>query len=283
MNYSRMRLKDNKKQIHSDKPIITIITIVLNGDSILEETILSVLNQTYNNIEYIIIDGGSTDNTLNVIKKYEEKIDCWISEPDNGIYDAMNKGIDIATGEWINFMNAGDSFFSYEVLNLIFGKKINDNVSLLYGDTIYRNHDRGIIHIKPAKIKYLWKGMCFGHQASFVKTNVMKLYKYNVEYRNAADYNFIFSLYNDGYKFEYISIPVSLFLLGGISDNNVDSLKERMEIVFKKNKNIYYILFYKYLLLAVKLRKLCIKIIGQSKYSLIRKIKWKIISLIKNI
>ena len=91
-------------------PLITIITVAYNAVKDIENTILSVLNQTYPNIEYIIIDGGSTDGTLDIIKKYEDKISYWVSEPDKGIYDAMNKGTLKATGVWLNFMNAGDTF-----------------------------------------------------------------------------------------------------------------------------------------------------------------------------
>ncbi|MCI5136399.1 MAG: glycosyltransferase [Candidatus Electrothrix sp. AW2] len=98
-----------------DKPLITVITVVFNGVQRLEETILSVIGQTYDNVEYIIIDGGSTDGTLDIIRKYEHAIDYWVSEKDRGIYDAMNKGIDLTTGEWMNFMNAGDSFFSKNI------------------------------------------------------------------------------------------------------------------------------------------------------------------------
>ena len=94
----------------------SIVTVSYNAVATIESTILSVINQTYSNVEYIIIDGGSTDGTVDIIKKYQDKISYWISEPDQGIYDAMNKGLKIASGEWINFMNSGDSFVHTEVL-----------------------------------------------------------------------------------------------------------------------------------------------------------------------
>ena len=131
-----LRTKGYFKKSYENKPLISIITVVYNGEKYLEETIQSVINQTYDNVEYIIIDGGSTDGTLNIIKKYEDKIDYWVSERDNGIYDAMNKGIFLATGEWLNFMNAGDKFYNTNVLQNIF-IQINKfiDVELIYSDT----------------------------------------------------------------------------------------------------------------------------------------------------
>ena len=118
-------------------PHISIITISYNAVKDIENTILSVLNQTYPNIEYIIIDGGSTDGTLDIIKKYQDKITYWVSEPDKGIYDAMNKGTLKATGEWLNFMNAGDTFYNEQVLENVFRDNNWENTDVIYGDVIY--------------------------------------------------------------------------------------------------------------------------------------------------
>ncbi|MFA5216264.1 glycosyltransferase family 2 protein [Sulfuricurvum sp.] len=139
-----LRTKEYFKTSIPDKPLITIITAVYNGETHLEETIQSVINQTYENVEYIIIDGGSTDKTLDIIHKYEEKIDYWSSEKDKGIYDAMNKGINLARGEWINFMNSGDTFYNKNVLNEIFvNPKIFKNTDFIYSDTLL---DGKILH-----------------------------------------------------------------------------------------------------------------------------------------
>lgn len=116
--------------------LISIVTVSYNAVLTIEQTILSVINQTYPNVEYIIIDGGSTDGTVDIIKKYEDKIAYWVSEPDKGIYDAMNKGVVVATGEWINFMNAGDIFTDGDVIDKLFHQNIIINrVGIVFGDT----------------------------------------------------------------------------------------------------------------------------------------------------
>ena len=115
--------------------LISIVTVSYNAVLTIEQTILSVINQTYPNVEYIIIDGGSTDGTVDIIKKYEDKIAYWVSEPDKGIYDAMNKGVVVATGEWINFMNAGDIFTDGDVIDKLFHQNIIINrVGIVFGD-----------------------------------------------------------------------------------------------------------------------------------------------------
>ena len=117
-----------------NKPLVSVITAVLNGKSFLDQTVQSVAHQTYDNVEYLVIDGGSQDGTLDIIQKYEEFVDFWVSEPDRGISDAMNKGIDLASGEWLIFMNAGDVFFDERALEKTIGYAA-ENVDLLYSDT----------------------------------------------------------------------------------------------------------------------------------------------------
>lgn len=119
-----------------DVPSISVITVSYNAVTSIEKTMLSVLNQIYDRVEYIIIDGGSVDGTLEVIQKYVDRLGYWVSEPDKGIYDAMNKGILNASGDWIIFMNCGDIFVDDNVLySLFFGKKY-ENVDVLYGDAL---------------------------------------------------------------------------------------------------------------------------------------------------
>jgi glycosyltransferase involved in cell wall biosynthesis len=116
------------------QPLITVVTVVFNNVTSIEKTILSVLNQSYSNLEYIVIDGGSSDGTLEVIEQYKSRISQYVSEPDQGIYDAMNKGINIATGEWINFMNSGDQFSDEDTLSRVFNSVVPKGIKFIYGN-----------------------------------------------------------------------------------------------------------------------------------------------------
>ena len=159
-------------------PKVSIITVVYNGIEFLEETIKSVIAQTYPNIEYIIVDGGSKDGTLDIIKKYEAHISKWISEPDKGIYDAMNKGIDLATGDWQNFLNAGDSFVDNNVLEKIFTTNL-ENITLVYGDIIAIRENGQKLNVNAIELKddnSIKKGMKVCHQAIFYNKNIMIKY-----------------------------------------------------------------------------------------------------------
>lgn len=146
-----IRLHNGFRSFDLNKPSLSVITVVFNNVNMIEVTIQSVISQTYSNIEYIIIDGGSTDGTLDIIKKYQDKVDLWISEPDNGIYDAMNKGIGLSSGEWLNFMNSGDVFSSEQVVNNIFQNQIDSHVSFIYSDAYFQN-----ILKKDSPKEYWW-------------------------------------------------------------------------------------------------------------------------------
>ena len=156
---------------------ITIITVCYNAQTYIERTILSVINQSYSNIEYLVIDGNSIDCTLQIVRKYEDKITKIISEPDKGIYDAMNKGLQMATGDWVNFMNAGDSFYSKDILAKVFCQDYPDK-SVIWGDTmLIRNGiKQGIFKTTPFynyKLPFrTGKGIC--HQSMFFRINKEK-------------------------------------------------------------------------------------------------------------
>lgn len=210
--------------------LISVITVCYNAANNLEETMLSVLNQTYSNIEYIIIDGGSGDGTVDIIKKYADRLAYWVSESDSGIYDAMNKGISKANGNWLNFMNAGDMFINNGVLSKCFESNFYDNVDVLYGDVVYK-YKFGKRTVEAGNIQQIINHMVFSHQSTFVRKQIMKD-GFNLQWRLAADYNFLLGCFLEGRKFVHVSIPMSLVELdnGATHDNFSQSRKEVLDI-----------------------------------------------------
>jgi len=208
-------------------PMITIVTVCLNAVREIETTILSVLNQTYSNIEFIVIDGGSTDGTKDIIHKYQDQIAHFISEPDKGIYDAMNKGIDLATGEWINFMNAGDCFVNENVIANV-SPALQDGHDVVFGNTI-------MVNGRQMKLN---KGQLFpdrfpkiGHQSSFVKTSLMKENHFNTKYIISADFDFLYKMFMEGKDFFYVDMEIALYNMDGMSSNHRELLyREHCEI-----------------------------------------------------
>lgn len=240
------------------KSVITVVTVVYNAANTLEATLQSVFDQRYDSIEYIVIDGGSTDGSLDIIRKHDQKIDLWISEPDKGIYDAMNKGIDLATGEWINFMNSGDRFASADALTF-FERPFNADV--VYGDAEieYPGFTKAW---KNTDISNLWKRMAFCHQACFVKTAAIRTLKFDLSYRVSADFNQLYTLYQQGKKFEYVDTLICYYdFKEGISKNMaVRSILERKRAVlsfgFSFRKWIFYILSVTYVFTALWVKKI---------------------------
>lgn len=188
-------------------PLVSIVTVCYNAVDTIEETILSVINQTYPNIEYIVIDGGSTDGTKKIVEKYQHKIRRWMSEADNGIYDAMNKGIGFATGKWINFMNAGDTYYDEKTIE-DFIMRVSPYTDIAYGDTMIKLAVGSFIQ-KAKDIDVLTNQMAFIHQAVFVKTSLHKNMPFDASYRSSGDYNFFYQAYMKKYVFEYIPIIVA--------------------------------------------------------------------------
>ncbi|WP_187386049.1 glycosyltransferase family 2 protein [Aliarcobacter cryaerophilus] len=224
---SGIKMKDNF-------PKITVVTITYNAKKFLEDTILSIINQDYPNIEYIIIDGDSKDSTIDIIKKYEKHISCWISEPDNGIYDAMNKGIDKATGEWINFMNAGDSFVDDTIISKIFNTNKNQ-YDLIYGDHIYIKQNSSE-YIKAPGLEQIHNTMPCCHQSLFSKVKIAKELKFNTYLNFVADHDFILRAYNN-YSFFYTNFAIANYLEGGFFEKNIFSSHLEQTYVMSKYIN----------------------------------------------
>lgn len=227
----------------SSPPLISVVTVSFNAVSTIEKTICSIVNQTYPHIEYIIIDGGSTDGTVDIIKKYENKIAYWISEPDKGIYDAMNKGIDVATGEWINFMNSGDTFHSNTVIQQLI-EKLPSKADVIYGDTLLL-YSWGKYFKKALPIDMIKHHLPFCHQSCFIKTITMQKMKYNLNYKICADYDFFYHLYQAGGLFTYLPHCISNYEAeqGMSATNSLQLLKESATITGKVNNIVWKFIF----------------------------------------
>ena len=201
---------------------VSIITVVYNAADKIEPTILSVLGQDYDNLEYIVIDGGSTDGTRDVIDRYRERITVVVSERDDGLYDALNKGIRLATGKWIGVMNAGDVFASDDVLWALFGEdSAYDGCDVVYGDAIGVDGKTSIPFKGAENISMLEEGPCYRHGASFVRRDIHKAYPFDLEKKSvlgfALDYEQIFRMYKGGCSFRKVPITIMKYELRGAS------------------------------------------------------------------
>ena len=225
-------------------PLFSIITVVFNGNKTLESTIESVVSQSFVNFEYIIIDGGSTDGSIDIISKYQEKISYWSSEPDEGIYDAMSKGIKFAKGDFIYFLGSDDLLFNNEVLNKLSTFLVSKN-KVYYGNVLFKKRN-AIYDGKFNSLKIVTRNI--SHQSIFYPKEVFEKYNFKTEYKIFADYDLNLKLYgNSSYKFQYIPLTIALFNDEGASGSNVlDACfeKDRLEII--KRNFPYWVYLYRF-------------------------------------
>lgn len=195
-------------------PRVCVVTVCYNCSSLIEDTILSVINQSYSNLFYVIIDGGSRDGTLDIIDKYKNSIDVIISERDNGIFDAMNKGIREASGSWLIFMNAGDTFFDLEVLSSVFENSDFSDFGVVYGSKF--SDGRIVVPKDLSFLKY--GGIMACHQSIFYNLDLLKgeMY-YPVIHRFYGDIELTRRIYIKGFKFFQVNNVISNYLGGGFS------------------------------------------------------------------
>ncbi|MCB9096159.1 MAG: glycosyltransferase [Arcobacter sp.] len=229
--------------------LITIITVCYNSEKTIKDTIESVLNQTYRNIEYILIDGNSKDSTLKIIKSYEKKfkergiIYKWISEPDKGIYDAMNKGIDMASGKWIGIINSDDWYEKTAVEEIC--KYINEDIQIISGNMLYTDYYKKPIYLINRNNKDLEKlniRMTINHPTTVVKKEVYDMVgKFDESYKITADYDFISRCYCKGINFLFIPFTIASMREGGVSNNKKFYLKLLKEN-FRVRKNNFSLL-----------------------------------------
>jgi len=198
-------------------PMVSIITVVYNGYNTIEETIVSVMNQTYSNIEYLIIDGGSTDGTLDIINKYSGHINQLISERDSGIYNAMNKGLALAKGEMVMLLNADDSLVSNAAVAYL-ADNISDEKEILVADTLFKKNGL-ITRLKATAPGALYYRIPFMHTSCFVSRTVYEeIGVFNETYRIAADVDFLMRAFKAKIPIRFLDNPVICMKAGGISD-----------------------------------------------------------------
>lgn len=205
-------------------PKLSIVTATYNAAATLNQTIDSILGQTYSDYEYIVIDGGSTDGTVDILKQYDGRVN-WISEPDKGIYDAFNKGVMRATGEYIYFIGADDMLFERDTLEKAICH-LDGNVDVLSGG-IYAVDEKYAIEKFYSGVfannKETYKGGMIPHPGMFVKKELVRKYMFDCNYKIAADYKFFLQCYLDkSVKFEFISQPVAFFSNGGTCNENFE-------------------------------------------------------------
>ncbi|MBN2807641.1 MAG: glycosyltransferase [Prolixibacteraceae bacterium] len=219
-----------------NNPKISVITIVYNDVVHLESTIRSVLEQTYRYIDYVIIDGNSSDGTVDIIRKYSNKLGYWSSEPDKGIYDAMNKGLNAATGDYVLFLNSGDKLYHANLLSELFENPGDQLPDVVYGETMIIAEDGSEIGLRRLKApdaltwKSLKDGMLVCHQSFFAKRELAPMY--NLNYKIAADYEWMLAILKKAVIIHNCHQIVAAFLDGGLSKNHIrQSLKERFSIM----------------------------------------------------
>jgi len=235
-------------------PKISVITVVYNGVSTIEQCIVSVINQTYKNKEYIIIDGGSTDGTLDIIKKYEEKITYWISEPDKGVYDAMNRGISIAKGDYLYFLGSDDFVFEPNS----FEKLIN--YCNKYYDLIFSKikYIEGRNVKSTLGIKTLLHNTVH-HQSALYNAKLFTNFRYDTNYMLISDYELNLLIYKGKKKYRFANITLAQCSDGGMSRKQIKKAIEETNLIREKviGKSISLRLIYGCKYLFIKLKNKC--------------------------
>ena len=223
------------------KPVVSVITVVYNSEKLLERTIENILSQTYHNIELIIIDGGSKDGTLDIIRKYNDRISYWVSEKDKGLYDAMDKGLQIASGDYVWYINSGDLIFDNFTTEKIFTSNPTD-ADIYYGDTLYVNGNYEPIGLRnditnkklPAQLSVdsFQYGMVICHQAFIMKRSVAA--RYDLQYKYVSDYDWEIACTKNAKIAIHTYLTLAKFLTEGFSTKHRKaSVKEKYKVMLK--------------------------------------------------
>lgn len=213
---------------------ISVVTIAYNAGDVIERTIRSVVAQTYDDMEYVLVDGGSNDGTLSIIKRYASRIDKWVSEPDSGIYEAMNKGVKMSSGEFCIFMNAGDMFFGDNVLKAV-APLLDRRYSIIMGNQIVLSHEGRFLSYSRHWEKFNKNKLFFDsihHQASFIRRADMIEHPYDESYRMVSDWKLALDLIGSSpEKYIGIDVDVSLFFRDGISETHYEYGRNERESI----------------------------------------------------
>lgn len=242
-------------------PKFSIITVTYNAESVLEDTIQSVITQTYKNVEYILIDGGSKDKTLQIIDRYKEHIHTIVSEPDKGLYDAMNKGIQRATGDYLCFLNAGDELHEDDTLQLMVHSLTESTLpDVLYGDTAIVDEEGHFLHMRrltpPENLN--WKsfkqGMLVCHQAFFARRDLIE--PYDLHYRFSADFDWCIRIMKKSKELHHTHLVLIDYLNEGMTTrNHKASLKERFQIMCKYYGTVSTVLHHAWFIIRTLIAK----------------------------
>ena len=212
------------------QPLVSVVTVCYNAADTIKDTIESVLSQTYSNIEYIIVDGASTDNTMHIVSQYGNRIASVISEPDGGIYDAMNKGLTVATGDLVGILNSDDFYSNSEVVSQIAGVFAHTNSDIVYGNLVYvakSNLSRIVRNYNSERFKawMLRFGWMPPHPATFIKMAIYKKFgMYSTDYKTGADYEmFVRLLLVNNVSCTFIKMTIVTMRMGGVTSSGLSS------------------------------------------------------------
>lgn len=252
---------------------LTIVTVNRNNSKGLRKTMESVLSQSFKDYEYIILDGASTDDSIEVIKSLSVSSVIWKSEPDKGVYDAMNRALLMAKGEWVCFMNSGDCFHSSSVLSEIFGAHDRElsGADVIYGDTMNIFSWGNIIEC-PSGLKKMDRRMAFCHQSSFVRTSKARCIMFDMHYKIAADYNMFYKLYKDGANFIYFPIIIADYEAeDGMSSVNIGRREKDYALISGRYKTLSWRVEYTWIMSVLCIKRFIKYVVPQSLLSIYRR------------
>lgn len=270
------RLRNDSENQRHDRPLVSIVTVVKNGAGHLAQCMESVFAQNWPDVEYIIIDGGSTDGTLDIIRRFEDRIDYWVSEPDRGIYDAMNKGIALAGGELIGLLNSDDWYEPGAIgaAATAYGEK--GVPGIYYGDRHLVQVDMGRVYEMPSSLD-VWRGMTVCHQAMFVHRDVYRqIGSYDLRYRLAADFDFFVRAVREEIPFIRLGRFVVNFRDSGASARSLREGNREISAILRETYGTFSAIHIKnrlltgYNLAAVAAGRLIGRLLGERALNLLR-------------